>query len=184
MATFIDLDTWITFSIYTSLSNPFLDLVSFGLAILFSFVFLFSFLFLSYFIKRDKRIFLILFAILMSAVTVTSMKLFFARPRPLLNEPYIPLLDAFGYSFPSGHSALAFCAVTVFFYFNRRYGTIGFLVAALAAFSRVYVAAHYLSDVIAGSTLGVMVALICIRFSHRIYKVESKFAGLLKIQSI
>ena len=184
MATFIDLDTWITFYIYTSLSNPFLDLVSFGLAILFSFAFLVSFLFLSYFVKRDKKIFLMLFAVLLSALTVTSMKLFFARPRPLLNEPYMPLLDAFGYSFPSGHSALAFCTVTALLYFNRKYGAVGFIVAALAAFSRVYVAAHYISDVIAGSMLGVIIALICIRFSKHVYKAESKFSELLKIQSI
>ena len=179
MVALIDLDTWLTFSIYSGLSSPVLDLLSFSLAILFSFAFLASFLFFIYFIKRDKRVFLLLFTVLVAAVAVSIMKVAIARPRPLLNQPYMPLLDASGYSFPSGHATLSFAVVTAFFYYNKKYGAVGYLTAGLAAFSRVYVAAHYVSDVIAGAALGILVALFCIRFSHVIYRVESRIAAHL-----
>ncbi|MBC7632189.1 diacylglycerol kinase family protein [Aeromicrobium sp.] len=93
-------------------------------------------------------------------------KLAFKRERPTFDKP---LHEIGGYSFPSGHSAGAAMLVTVAILmtivltgrgWRRRIivtvlGAVGFAVAA----SRVFLGVHYLSDVMAGLSLGVVVAL-------------------------
>ncbi len=57
-------------------------------------------------------------------------------------------------SFPSSHAANSFAAAVVLFHAGRRLGLAGLAIAALIAFSRVYVGVHYPSDVLAGAALG------------------------------
>src|SRR5471032_795389 len=85
-------------------------------------------------------------------------KLAFQRSRPVLEQPLVTLTS---YSFPSGHAAaatvlygLAACyAMTRM----RRAGPraavllVALVMVALVGFSRIYLGAHYLSDVLAGA---------------------------------
>jgi membrane-associated phospholipid phosphatase len=59
-------------------------------------------------------------------------------------------------SFPSGHSTSAFSVFLVLTYVVRQksWGLAFVLLAALAAYSRVYLAQHFVEDVFAGSILG------------------------------
>lgn len=59
-----------------------------------------------------------------------------------------------GKSFPSAHSANNFAVAAVCFSFYRRRGWWVFLVAALVAYSRVYVGAHWPTDVLISSLIG------------------------------
>ena len=92
---------------------------------------------------------------------VTGAKTFFHRGRPPL-----PLVDVVGFSFPSGHAvAGAATAVALVLVLlppgsaRRRWelAAIGF--AFVMAMSRVYLNAHWFSDVVAGVLLGAGVAL-------------------------
>jgi len=92
---------------------------------------------------------------------VSAAKTFFHRGRPPL-----PLVDVIGFSFPSGHAvAGAATAVALVLVLlppgpaRRRWelGAIGF--AFVMAMSRVYLNAHWFSDVVAGVLLGAGVAL-------------------------
>jgi len=56
-------------------------------------------------------------------------------------------------SFPSGHAATAFMCATVLSRHNRA-GPVWFSFAALVAASRVYTRMHHVSDVLAGTALG------------------------------
>jgi undecaprenyl-diphosphatase len=86
---------------------------------------------------------------------------FFHRGRP----PN-PLVTTAGYSFPSGH-ALAAAATAVALVIvllspgsrRRRWELAAMLFAFVMGFSRVYLNAHWLSDVVAGILLGTTVAL-------------------------
>ena len=64
-----------------------------------------------------------------------------------------------GRSFPSSHVVNNFGAATVLAFFYRRRGAWYFLAAGLVAYSRVYVGAHWPSDVAVSVVLGVGVAL-------------------------
>ncbi len=65
------------------------------------------------------------------------------------------------YSFPSGHSTSAFSIFLVLAMFtnNKYIKFMCFVVASLTAFSRVYLSQHFLSDIVAGSFIGVIFAL-------------------------
>jgi undecaprenyl-diphosphatase len=87
------------------------------------------------------------------------------RPRPFLVHPLPrPLVHppSTG-SFPSGHSATAFACATVIAWASPRLAVPIFVLAALVAWSRVYVGVHYPLDVIGGAALGVLVAIALLR---------------------
>ncbi|MBQ3686162.1 MAG: phosphatase PAP2 family protein [Candidatus Methanomethylophilaceae archaeon] len=63
-------------------------------------------------------------------------------------------------SFPSGHTASAFAGAVSLLMIDRRWGIAALTYAALVALSRVYVCAHWPTDVIAGAVLGAAMAAI------------------------
>ncbi len=104
-----------------------------------------------------------------AGVAVWMLKIPFGRMRPKLlfangdygfaglgiHYPYV--------SFPSGHSATVFTTATALALLFPRLSIPLFLFASAVAFSRVTVGAHYFSDVLMGSYLGIVVALILYR---------------------
>ena len=92
---------------------------------------------------------------------LTAAKAFFHRGRPPL-----PLVDVVGFSFPSGHAvagaATAVALVLVLLpagQARRRWEFVAIGFAFVMALSRVYLNAHWFSDVVAGVLLGAGVAL-------------------------
>ena len=104
------------------------------------------------------------------------LKLAFLRPRPSFDEP---LLTFTGYSFPSGHTMAATVLYGTFavYFFTRTTGTrrraliifIAGLLIVLVAFSRIYLGAHYLSDVLAAIAEGLAWLSLCLtlRYYHK-----------------
>ncbi len=84
-----------------------------------------------------------------------------ARPRPCHLFPEVPLLipcpDSF--SFPSGHSASSFTAA-VMLVLRHKKAWPALILAALIAFSRVFLFVHYPTDILAGAALGTAFALL------------------------
>ncbi len=64
-----------------------------------------------------------------------------------------------GYSFPSGHSMRSFAAAVILLKANKKIGIPAFILAFLTAISRVYLYAHYFTDVFVGALLGILCAL-------------------------
>lgn len=70
------------------------------------------------------------------------------RPRPAVET----LVEVSTYSFPSAHTAVAFALAAAL---DTETGSKRFyLLAAATGFSRMYLGAHYLSDVVAGAFIG------------------------------
>ena len=59
------------------------------------------------------------------------------------------------FSFPSGHTSASFAAAAAIFAYRKKWGSGALALAALIAFSRLYLYVHYPSDVLAGLVLGV-----------------------------
>ena len=90
-----------------------------------------------------------------ACITNLWLKPWVARIRPYdklgLDLVIPPLSD---YSFPSGHTTAAFASAVILWQIDRRIGFITLLFACAMAFSRVYLAVHYLTDVLAGALIG------------------------------
>ncbi len=85
-----------------------------------------------------------------------------ARPRPChIDQTFALLVDRPGSSsFPSTHSAWAFGGATAIFMNHKRAGLAVLFVAALIAFSRLYLFLHFPTDVLAGIALGVCMGFL------------------------
>ena len=82
-----------------------------------------------------------------------------ARPRPCwINSEFNMLIGVPGdYSFPSGHTLSSAAAATVLTLENRKFGFGAIPVAALIAFSRLYLYVHFPTDIIAGALIGITI---------------------------
>lgn len=115
----------------------------------------------AFFWRRPVALPLVLFAALLGEGTSDLGKALVPRQRPAFRYPEPrPLMHIpHTHSFPSGHATTSFaCAATLARFVSRRVAVAFFALAALIAFSRVYVGAHYPSDVVAGALLGLALA--------------------------
>ncbi|HKQ36708.1 MAG TPA: glycosyltransferase family 39 protein [Verrucomicrobiae bacterium] len=87
---------------------------------------------------------------------INTLKHVIERPRPFAGVPDLNLLVGRGTSFsmPSSHSSTWFAAAFLALCFYRKSWRFMYPLAAMIAFSRVYVGAHYPSDVMLGAILG------------------------------
>jgi membrane-associated phospholipid phosphatase len=76
-----------------------------------------------------------------------------------------PRLSSKYHAFPSGHTAASTAFFAVLLFANWRIGLACLPIPLLIGFSRMYVAAHYLSDVVAAALLGLLCAIFVARLS-------------------
>lgn len=104
--------------------------------------------------------------ILLSGNLLTPMlKALIARPRP--NDGLAVILTHnSGYSFPSGHALgiVIFCSAILLIN-NKRFSLLTFLLSAIiiliVGYSRIYLGAHWITDVAAGLIIGLGWSLLC-----------------------
>lgn len=80
------------------------------------------------------------------------------RPANALPEGAVRMLvgKSSAFSFPSAHAANSWAAATVVSWRWPRFALLAFALAALVAYSRVYVGLHFPGDVVGGAVLGLM----------------------------
>jgi undecaprenyl-diphosphatase len=100
--------------------------------------------------------------VLLAEGVQSVLKVWVERDRPPLDDPEPPPLVELPstYSFPSGHAVVAFACATVISFAVPRLRWPLFALAALVAFSRVYVGVHFPGDVAAGAAIGIAVGLV------------------------
>lgn len=122
--------------------------------------------------KKYRRQGLLLLGGLAVGVLVGNglLKHLIARPRPCWLDNSVPLLIASptDYSFPSGHTMISVIGATALTKINRRFGYVAIPLAALIAFSRLYLYVHFPSDVLAAAVLGVVIGLMAMHPGDRL----------------
>jgi membrane-associated phospholipid phosphatase len=117
--------------------------------------------------KRWTRIFLsMLIALAIAGVVGRGIKIATARARPSVKLEEVLNRSRFSskfHAFPSGHVAASSAFFAVLFFANWRIGLACLPIPLVIGFSRMYVGAHYLSDVVFAAILGFLSALLVTR---------------------
>ena len=88
-----------------------------------------------------------------------------ARPRPCWLDQSARMLVKVptDYSFPSGHTLSSVIGATILTQANHRFGWAAIPLAALIAFSRLYLYVHFPSDILGAAVLGVAIGVLTFR---------------------
>jgi membrane-associated phospholipid phosphatase len=121
--------------------------------------------------RKWSRVFLaMLIAMALAGVAGHIIKRTIPRPRPSVHTDIRwggPHFSTKYHSFPSGHVGASTAFFGVLFVAGRRVGLACFAIPILIGFSRMYIGAHYLSDVVCAAILGFVCALIVARLFLR-----------------
>jgi len=124
--------------------------------------------------KKWIRIFLsMLIALAIAGVVGHGIKIATGRARPSVRtEEAWNRFSSKYHAFPSGHVAVSMAFFGVLFFASRRIGLVCLPIPIVIGFSRMYVAAHYLSDVVCAAILGILCALLVARVL--LYSIENR----------
>jgi membrane-associated phospholipid phosphatase len=114
--------------------------------------------------RKWSRVFLaMLIAMALAGVAGTVIKRTIPRPRPSVHTDIRwggPHFSTKYHSFPSGHVGASTAFFAVLLIARRRVGLACLPIPILIGFSRMYIGAHYLSDVVCAAVLGSLCALV------------------------
>jgi len=118
--------------------------------------------------RKWSRVFLaMLIAMALAGLTGTVIKRTIPRARPSVHTEIRwggPHFSTKYNSFPSGHVGASTAFFAVLLIARRRVGLACLPIPMLIGFSRMYVGAHYLSDIVCAAVLGCLCALVVARF--------------------
>jgi len=117
----------------------------------------------------------------------------YTRPRPYMvlssaHKLISTSLSENFQSFPSGHTIFFFALSMALYFYNKKLGIFSFIVSILMGVARVFVGVHWLSDIIGGLILGVIVAYIChllyLKYRIAIESIVDKLISRYRKQSL
>jgi membrane-associated phospholipid phosphatase len=118
--------------------------------------------------KKWTRIFLsMLVAMAIAGIAGQVIKRTVPRARPSVKSELRwggPRFSTKYHSFPSGHVGASTAFFGVLIFARRRIGLACLSIPILIGFSRMYIGAHYLSDVVCAALLGILCALLTSHF--------------------
>ena len=132
--------------------------------------------------KKWTRIFLsMLIALALGGLIARGIKIGTGRARPSVKTEEVwngPRFSSKYNAFPSGHVAASSAFFGVLLFASYRIGLSCMLIPFLIAFSRMYVAAHYLSDVVCAAVLGLICAALVGRWLLPTSNIEHRTSNV------
>jgi membrane-associated phospholipid phosphatase len=145
-----------------------------------------------FYFKRKQCAFALLYSFLISGLIAQVIKNLVNAPRPKLYfeaGTYLNFIDGVTLTgnsgFPSGHTATAFAIATVLALMmkNKKWHLLILPAATLVGYSRIYLAQHFLLDVIAGALLGSIAGVLAFYIAQNRVNIKIAFKKMHRISS-
>ena len=113
---------------------------------------------------KNSYAFYLLCSVLMAIMATGILKVLIGRSRPIMYEAlnvtfFVPgTLESVFNSMPSGHTAISFAGLVMLGMLHPRIKWATWTLAIIIGYSRVYVGAHWVGDVILGAFIGMLCA--------------------------
>ena len=135
---------------------------------------LFLLLTLLFFYIKDlrKHIPLLWLSMLLALIISALLKILVERQRPDVST----LIAVSSFSFPSGHTTVAFSAVPLIQRVFKKLKWFWISLAIIIALSRVYVGVHYLSDILAGGIIGYVTGYSALKLYSKFLKNKNNLS--------
>jgi membrane-associated phospholipid phosphatase len=145
-----------------------------------------------FYFKRKQYALALLYSFLISGLVSQLLKNLISSPRPKLYfeaGTYLNFINGVTLSgssgFPSGHTATAFAIATVLALMmkNKKWQLLILPAAALVGYSRIYLAQHFLLDVIAGALLGSISGVLAFYIAQNRVNIKIAFKKMHRVSS-
>lgn len=123
----------------------------------------------------------LLVQLIKNLLNISNSGLFFEDGQTLFHPGFINASTY--YSFPSGHTAIAFSLITVLILIlkNKTWQLPLLAAAVLLAYSRIYLAQHFIQDVLIGAVLGTSAGVMAVHITYNWKSIAYKFRSMHKI---
>jgi membrane-associated phospholipid phosphatase len=137
-----------------------------------------------FYYKKKQQGFALLYSFLISGFAVQLIKNLIDAPRPRIffeAGQYLHFIDGVSLantsSFPSGHTATAFAIATVMVMMmkDKTLQLFILIAATLVGYSRIYLAQHFLLDVMAGAFIGSLSGILAVYLAQNMIRIKRSF---------
>lgn len=126
------------------------------------------------FFKKYRRygVIMLLAMLLGSIIGNDIIKPIVSRARPCHIDEIMPMLieRPESFSFPSGHTVSSVISATVLTRADHRFGYAVIPIAALIAFSRMYLFVHFPTDILGGALLGFVIGYFMVSLGRKFFE--------------
>jgi len=172
------------FEFMKSIANPLLTSVMASLSE--SYLLILPLVALYMLVRRDRNVYVFVIAVILFYIVSDAIKLIVKEPRPC-NVTELSWINTAGcessYSFPSNH-ATVLTGLPAFMGKYKYIRPLYIVWLLLVLFGRVYLGAHYLTDVIAGILISMALAYALYRYKDRINALANRIVGKIPFLSI
>ncbi|MGC8670104.1 MAG: phosphatase PAP2 family protein [Candidatus Micrarchaeia archaeon] len=120
--------------------------------------------------KKDKNVYVFAIAVVLFYVINDAIKVIVKEPRPC-NTPELSWINAYNceanYSFPSSHAAVL-TGLPAFLGKYKYIRPLYIIWLLFVLFGKMYIGAHYFTDIVAGAALSLVMAYILYRYKDKI----------------
>jgi membrane-associated phospholipid phosphatase len=143
-----------------------------------------------FYYKRKQQGLALLYSFLISGLIVQLIKNLVDSPRPKLffeAGQYLHFIDgvslANNSSFPSGHTATAFAIATVMALTmkDKAFQLLILIAAVLVGYSRIYLAQHFLLDVMIGAVIGSSSGIVAVYLAKNVKGIKRSFKKMHRL---
>lgn len=129
-----------------------------------------AFLAVIYYLRKEFKYFIIFLSSFLSSFTALVIKYIIKRPRPLFFENSVA-----GYSLPSVHATMIFSLAVVVSEYFPEYRLRIYSAAIIVAVSRVLIGVHFITDVLVGASLGIIIGIVILRYKKFSLRIHNLF---------